>query len=62
MTDLHEASDRAYIAQIDSVGWIFAVLVVVIAAIAGIMAYCGNNSTVASSSVAHEVAHDVASR
>jgi hypothetical protein len=31
MTELHETSDPMYAAQIDSVGWIFAAFVIVIA-------------------------------
>ncbi len=42
MTDLRETS------QIDKVGWLFAVVVVVITAVAGVIAYGGWESTVAS--------------
>jgi hypothetical protein len=39
MTDLHDAGDARHGAQIDGVGWVFAAVVVIITAIAGIMAY-----------------------
>ncbi|MGN6750355.1 MAG: hypothetical protein ACTHJS_17355 [Xanthobacteraceae bacterium] len=52
MTDLHEASGPRYTAQIDSVGWIFAAVVVVIAAVAGALAYHGSAATIANNPVA----------
>lgn len=47
MTDLHETRDPRYAAQIDRTGWIFAALVVVIAATAGTVAYYGSAGTMA---------------
>jgi hypothetical protein len=41
MTDLHETGDRRHTSQIDSVGWMFAAVVVAITAVAGIVAYHG---------------------
>lgn len=45
MTDLHEAGDPRYTAQIDSIGWVFAAVVLVIAAIAGMVAYHGSEAS-----------------
>ena len=53
MTDLHEVSGSSSSAQMDKVGWMFAVLVVVITTIAGIVAYQGNHAIGASSPAAH---------
>jgi hypothetical protein len=52
MSDLHEAGDRRYTAQIDSTGWIFAAVVVVITAVAGIVAYYGSDLMVPSNLMA----------
>jgi hypothetical protein len=41
MTDLHETAAPTYTTQIDKVGWMFAVAVVVITAVAGTVAYYG---------------------
>ena len=41
MTDLHGTGDPKYTTQIDKVGWMFAVAVVVITAVAGTVAYYG---------------------
>ena len=53
MTDLHETRDPKYTAQIDTVGWIFIVFAVVIAAIAAIVVYHGNEARIANSPVSH---------
>jgi hypothetical protein len=52
MSDLHEAGDRRYTAQIDSTGWIFAAVVVVVTAVAGIVAYYGSDLMVPSNLMA----------
>ena len=42
MTDLHdETTDPKYTAQIDTTGWIFVAIAVVITAVAAIVAYHG---------------------
>jgi hypothetical protein len=41
MTDLHETTDPKYTAQIDTIGWIFIALAVVITAVAAIVVYQG---------------------
>jgi hypothetical protein len=51
MTDLGD--DTRYTPQIDSVGWGFAAVVVIITVIAGIMAYHSSNTMVATGPVAH---------
>jgi hypothetical protein len=56
MTDLHDAGDERYRAQIDRVGWAFAAVVVIITSIAGILAYHGSDTTVASGAVVHVAA------
>jgi hypothetical protein len=53
MTDLHEASDPKYTAQIDTVGWIFVAFVVLIVAIAAVVAYRGNGTMIANTPVLH---------
>jgi hypothetical protein len=52
MTDLHEADYPRYTAQIDGTGLIFAAVVVVITAVAGIVAYYGSDLMVASNLMA----------
>ena len=49
MTDLHETSTQKPIAQIDTIGWLFAAFLVVVAAM---VAYNANNTT-ASNAVSH---------
>jgi hypothetical protein len=51
MTDLHDAGDTRYRPQIDSVGWVFAGVVVIITAIAGIVAYHSSDTMVATGPV-----------
>ena len=41
MTDLRETGDQGFTPEIDKVGWIFAVAVVVITVVAGMVAYQG---------------------
>jgi hypothetical protein len=41
MTDLRETGDPGFTTQIDKVGWMFAVTVVAITAVAGMVAYHG---------------------
>jgi hypothetical protein len=55
MTDLHETSDPKYTAQIDTAGWIFIAFALVIAAIAAIVSYHGNEAMFANSPVSHVV-------
>jgi hypothetical protein len=55
MADLRETSNPERKAQIDidPVGWLFAAFVVVIAAIAAMVAYNGNDMRVANTPVSH---------
>ncbi len=41
MTDLRETSDQRAASEIDKIGWMFAVAVVVITVVAGMIAYQG---------------------
>ena len=45
MTDFHETQNQA--PQIDTIGWFFVALVLLITAVAAIVAYHGNSSKVA---------------
>jgi hypothetical protein len=51
MTDLHETGDPKYTPQIDTVGWIFATLVILIVVIAAMVAYQGNGTVIANTPV-----------
>jgi len=53
MANLHETNIPERKAQIDTAGWLFAVGVVVIAAIAAMVAYYANDITVATTAVSH---------
>jgi hypothetical protein len=53
MTDLHETTDPKYTAQIDTIGWIFVALAVVITIVAAIVVYQGSGVTIANSPVPH---------
>jgi hypothetical protein len=55
MADLREASNPECKAQIDTIGWAFAVAVVVIAAFAGMVAYNASDLT-APNTVSHVAA------
>ena len=48
MTDFHETRNQA--PQIDTIGWFFVALVLLITAVAAIVAYDGNSSKVANTS------------
>ena len=52
MTDLHETPDPKPTAQIDTIGWLFIAFAVVITASAAMIAYQGNSTLVANTSVA----------
>ena len=52
MKDLYETSNQKPTAQIDTIGWLFAAFVVVVAAIAAMVAYNANDTT-ASNAVSH---------
>jgi hypothetical protein len=39
MTDLHKTTDPKYTAQIDTFGWVFVAIAVVITVVAAILAY-----------------------
>lgn len=56
MTDLHETSAPDPRAQIDAVGWTFVAVAIVIAAIAAMAAYHGNDTMIANAPVPHAVA------
>ena len=53
MTDLHEAGDPKYMAQIDTIGWIFVAFAVAITVIAAVVAYHGSETTIANTPVPH---------
>ena len=53
MTDLHETTDPKYTAQIDTIGWIFVALAVVITVVAAIVVYQASGVMVAKSPVPH---------
>ena len=52
MADLRETSNPECKTQIDTIGWLFAAFVVVVAAIAAMAAYNANDTT-ASNAVSH---------
>ena len=49
MTDLHETTDPKYTAQIDTTGWIFVAIAVVITVVAVILAYQASGVIIANS-------------
>jgi hypothetical protein len=51
MVDLHETSNPEHNEQIDTVGWVFLALAIIIVAIAAIVAYDGNYAMVANTIV-----------
>jgi uncharacterized membrane protein len=53
MTDLHETTDPKYTAQIDTIGWIFVALVVVITVVAAIEVYQASGVMIANSLLPH---------
>jgi hypothetical protein len=53
MTDLHETTDPKYTAQIDTIGWIFVALAVVITVVAAIVVYQASGVMIANSSLPH---------
>jgi len=53
MTDLHETTDPKYTTQIDTIGWIFVALAVVITVVAAIVVYQGSGVVIANSPVPH---------
>jgi hypothetical protein len=53
MTDLHETTDPKYTAQIDTIGWIFVALAVVITVVAAIVVYQASGVMIASSPLPH---------
>ena len=53
MSDLHERNNPEHKAQIDSVGWVFLAFAVAIIAIAGMVAFDGNNAMLANGPVSH---------
>ena len=56
MTDLHETPDPKPTAQIDTLGWLFLALAVVITATAAMIAYRGNSTLVANTTLARVAA------
>jgi hypothetical protein len=57
MSELHETSNqKREEEQIDTVGWVFAAVVVIITAIAAIIAYHGNDNTMVASTPVSRVA------
>jgi len=56
MSELHETSNQKREEHIDTVGWVFAAVVVIITALAAIIAYHGNDNTIASTRVSHVAA------
>jgi hypothetical protein len=57
MVDLHETSNPEHNEQIDTLGWVFLALAIIIVAIAAIVAYDGNNAMVANTTVSHVAGH-----
>ena len=53
MTDLHETTDPKYTAQIDTIGWIFGALAVVITVVAAVVVCQGSGVMIANSPVPH---------
>ena len=53
MTDLHETTDPKYTAQIDTTGWIFVAIAVVITVVAVILAYQASGVIIVNSPVPH---------
>ena len=53
MADLHETNNPEHNAQIDSVGWVFLAFAIAIIAIAGLVAYDGNNAMLENGPVSH---------
>ena len=56
MSELHETSDQKCEEQIDTVGWGFAAVAVIITAIAAIIAYNSNDNTVVANTPVSHVA------
>jgi hypothetical protein len=56
MSELHETSNQKSDEQIDTVGWLFAAVVVIITAIAAIIAYHGYDDTVVANTSVTRVA------
>lgn len=57
MVDLHETSNPERNEEIDTLGWVFLALAILIVAIAAIVAYDGNNDMVANTTVSHVAGH-----
>jgi hypothetical protein len=53
MTDLHETTDPKYTAQIDTIGWIFVALAVVITVVAAIEVYQASGVMIANGPLPH---------
>ena len=53
MTDLHETGDPKYMAQIDTVGWIFVAFAIAITVVAAVVAYHGSGTMIANTPVQH---------
>ena len=53
MADLHETNNPEHKAEIDSEGWVFLAFAVAIIAIAGMVAYDGNNAMLENGPVSH---------
>ena len=51
MTDLHETTDPKYTAQIDTIGWIFVAVAIVITVV--VLAYQASGVMIANSPVPH---------
>jgi hypothetical protein len=56
MSELHETSNQKSDEEIDTVGWVFAAVVVIITAIAAIIAYQASDTMVANAPMSHMVA------
>ena len=53
MIDVHETTDPKYTAQIDTTGWIFVAIAVVITVVAVILAYQASGVIITNSPVPH---------
>jgi hypothetical protein len=55
MADFHETSAPKYTAQIDTVGWLFVAFVIAVTAIAAAVAYRGNGTMIAKTTISQVV-------
>jgi hypothetical protein len=56
MSEFHETSNQKSDEQIDTVGWVFAAVAVIITAIAAIIAYHGSDNTIVANTPVSRIA------